>query len=519
MNVKKLSAVLQSLAFFSLLVASWGFFPTTAEAACTYSGTLSWGGNCGATVNETVAEGASKNVINTNPGYEGIVTYTCQSGAFVKGNDWCQVAPVGACAVGSGGGFGGGQWTTLDGSTCSDYSYAQAPRSWVSNGGTLTLTNTLPGVTGSATYTCNNGSLSPSGNMTCTPGSSSGGGTTPPPGGGTTPPPGGGTTPPPGPSCTSITSGPCSQYAGQFGIPGDYKSGTALILNNSCTYTQTYLSGCSLGGAENCVPNTSCAANFCTYEVCYDGCGGVIGGTKQCNQGLCTPDNSCTLTTPVGSTCVNNCGQTVPGVKSTAGPVSNPGPGQSPGPGTTNPGPTGPILGSAVLFQNPLKFNNVNDLVTSLLSFLQGFIVVIALIFIIVGAFLYITSAGNDGRMETGKKAILAAIIGLALGIAAPAFLREIGSILGWTTPNVPSGVGTSLSLLEIMTNVLSFLLTIIGIIAIIMLVLGGFLYLTAAGNEDQIDRGKKIVKYSVMGILIALAALVLVKQVAGFFV
>lgn len=141
---------------------------------------------------------------------------------------------------------------------------------------------------------------------------------------------------------------------------------------------------------------------------------------------------------------------------------------------------------------------------------------ILALIFIIIGAFLYITSAGNEGRMETAKKCILAAMVGLALGIAAPAFLKEIASILGWGT--VPPEVSTSLSLIQIATNVLNFLLTIIGILAIIMLIIGGIMYLTAAGDEDQIDRGKKIVKYSLIGITIALAALVLVRQVAAFF-
>ena len=173
---------------------------------------------------------------------------------------------------------------------------------------------------------------------------------------------------------------------------------------------------------------------------------------------------------------------------------------------------------SPVLFQNPLKFNNPHDLLTTLLTFFQGIIVILSLIFIIIGAFLYITSAGDEGRMTQGKKAILAALIGLALGIAAPAFLREIASILGWGTPNLPNGVGTSLTLIQIATNVLSFLLTIIGILAIIMLIIGGIMYLTAAGNEDSIDKGKKIVKYSLIGITIALASLVLVKAVAGFF-
>lgn len=121
--------------------------------------------------------------------------------------------------------------------------------------------------------------------------------------------------------------------------------------------------------------------------------------------------------------------------------------------------------------------------------------------------------------MEAAKKCILGAMIGLALGIAAPAFLREIYKIVQGRDPlNLPPGVGTSLTLLQIATNVLNFLLTIIGILAIIMLVIGGMMYLLAAGDEDRIDRGKKIVKYSIIGIIIALGSMVLVRQLAAFF-
>lgn len=169
-------------------------------------------------------------------------------------------------------------------------------------------------------------------------------------------------------------------------------------------------------------------------------------------------------------------------------------------------------------YQNPLVFNDIPSLLGSVLTFLQGFIVVLALIMIVIGGFVYITSAGDDGRMTTGKNIILGALIGLALGIAAPAFLREISSILGWSSVNLPAGVGTSLSLLQIATNVLNFLLSVVGIAALIMLVVGAFMYLTAAGDESRIDTGKSIVKYSIIGITVALAALVLVRQVAGFF-
>ena len=169
-------------------------------------------------------------------------------------------------------------------------------------------------------------------------------------------------------------------------------------------------------------------------------------------------------------------------------------------------------------FLNPLRFNDINALVCAFLSFLQGFIVVLALIMIVIGGFLYIASAGVESRMTLAKNTILGALIGLALGIATPAILKDFGTILGWAGFAACAGVGTVLSLLEIAKKVLDFLLATVGVVSLIMLVVGAFMYLTAAGDEGRIDTGKSIVKYSIIGITIALAALVLVRLVASFF-
>jgi len=177
-----------------------------------------------------------------------------------------------------------------------------------------------------------------------------------------------------------------------------------------------------------------------------------------------------------------------------------------------------PMVASAdtttISFSNPLSFSTVEGLLSSVLAALQGIIVTLSLVFIVFGAVMYVLSAGDDGRMKTAKSAITAALIGLALGLAAPSFLKEIGTVLGWSDTTTSS----ALSLTTIATNVLNFFLSIIGILAIIMMVVGGTMYLTAAGDEDRIDEGKKIVKYSIIGIAIALAALVIVTQVVDFF-
>src|SRR4051812_18641185 len=82
---------------------------------------------------------------------------------------------------------------------------------------------------------------------------------------------------------------------------------------------------------------------------------------------------------------------------------------------------------SSGTYENPLIFTDIPSLFTAVLLSIQGIIVVLAIVFIIIGALIYITSAGNEQRVTWAKRAILAAVIGLALAIAAPLFLREIG--------------------------------------------------------------------------------------------
>lgn len=203
----------------------------------------------------------------------------------------------------------------------------------------------------------------------------------------------------------------------------------------------------------------------------------------------------------------------VDGVAPTVPPVG----GGVPNPSSGGSGVPNPSQGSSTNFFNPLKFSTVDGVLTSVLESLQGIIVVLAIIFIIIGALIYITSAGNDSRMTLAKGAIMAALIGLALAIAAPSFLKEIGSILGWTDVNNAT-VASAQTFTQIASKVLSFLLSLAGIIAIIMLVFGGFTYLASAGDEGRAETGKKIALYAVIGIALALAALVLVTQVAKFF-
>ena len=82
---------------------------------------------------------------------------------------------------------------------------------------------------------------------------------------------------------------------------------------------------------------------------------------------------------------------------------------------------------------------------------------------------------------------------------------------------STPSGTGLpSGSLIGIITNGMNWLLIVVGILGVIGFVIAGIIYLTAAGDEGQIDKGKQAMVYSIVGVIVALIGVVVIKAVQG---
>ncbi|EKE18433.1 MAG: hypothetical protein ACD_9C00338G0004 [uncultured bacterium] len=80
-----------------------------------------------------------------------------------------------------------------------------------------------------------------------------------------------------------------------------------------------------------------------------------------------------------------------------------------------------------------------------------------------------------------------------------------------------PGGTGLpSGSIIGIVTSAMNWLLMIVGILGVIGFVIAGIIYLTAAGDDGQIERGKKTMVYSIIGVIVALIGVVIIKAVQG---
>jgi len=70
-----------------------------------------------------------------------------------------------------------------------------------------------------------------------------------------------------------------------------------------------------------------------------------------------------------------------------------------------------------------------------------------------------------------------------------------------WGYKNAPKGVKTDI--VDSIMNITNFILGFIAMIATLVIIYGGFQYLTAAGNEDSVANAKKTISYGVIGMVI----------------
>jgi amino acid transporter len=62
-------------------------------------------------------------------------------------------------------------------------------------------------------------------------------------------------------------------------------------------------------------------------------------------------------------------------------------------------------------------------------------------------------------------------------------------------------------NLAETIGSLINQALAVLGIIIVVLIIYGGFLWMTAGGNSDQVDKAKKIIINATIGLVIILAA------------
>jgi len=115
--------------------------------------------------------------------------------------------------------------------------------------------------------------------------------------------------------------------------------------------------------------------------------------------------------------------------------------------------------------------------------------------------------------------------LALSLGLAAPVFAQTAqqqinnglcaGSNLQFTeNPGQCSIAGSDANtkINDIVHTVVNLLSAIVGIVAVIMIIIGGFRYITSGGNDTSVTAAKNTILYAIIGLVVVALAQIIVR-------
>lgn len=158
---------------------------------------------------------------------------------------------------------------------------------------------------------------------------------------------------------------------------------------------------------------------------------------------------------------------------------------------------------------NPLEGGGVTDfpsLFNSIVAGLLGLLTGLSTLMITISAIFYLTSAGNPGRMQLAKTALVLACIGLLIGMSGSAIVETIKS----TTSGASDLAG-------VIAKIATQIGILIGSLSTLMFLIAGFFYLGATGNPQRVQTAKNVLLYAIIGIVIGLAAPAIVATITSW--
>jgi cytochrome bd-type quinol oxidase subunit 2 len=179
---------------------------------------------------------------------------------------------------------------------------------------------------------------------------------------------------------------------------------------------------------------------------------------------------------------------------------------------------------SATGLCNPTPFSDFSALISSVMKFFGIAVGLQAIIAVVFAGFKMIISQGNSEEVETAKAALQWALLGMLLIFCSFALVYATSVFIGASDvntnidnpirDNVTNPVRAN-SFLVFLESLLTNFLTIAGLIALLMIMVNGFRYITAGGNNEQTESAKSGLQWAVIGLIVIALAYTIVQATA----
>ena len=192
-----------------------------------------------------------------------------------------------------------------------------------------------------------------------------------------------------------------------------------------------------------------------------------------------------------------------------------------------------PIFAYALDIQSPITPETIPDLI----CFVTKFITVklmppVAVVMMLWASFLFLTSAGQPGKIKQGNEVVVWTIIGAGILLLSTALITLIMSTLGANQiaidtiqpgssgPVIPalcSWESTKTTVVGTILNVVNLFSWFIGVLSVATALYSGFLFMTSRGNPQNAVKAGKTIFYAIVGITVAVIAYSIIQIVENF--
>ncbi len=153
---------------------------------------------------------------------------------------------------------------------------------------------------------------------------------------------------------------------------------------------------------------------------------------------------------------------------------------------------------------NPVQ--TIIQIVNTVLTYV-GLAAVVAIV--IAGLYMILSGGAQADRAKEIIKWVIIGLIVILLAKVIVAFIyAALGGDLGDIGINIP---GSSGDIRQVITDVLNTVLNFVGLLAVVAIVIAGIWLIVGMGSDDSKDRAKKIILYTVIGLVIILLAKLIV--------
>ena len=98
--------------------------------------------------------------------------------------------------------------------------------------------------------------------------------------------------------------------------------------------------------------------------------------------------------------------------------------------------------------------------------------------------------------------------------LAVSLALFPLVALAQWDLGDLASSNLPNQTIYNIIANLMQWILGIFGFVGVIGFVISGIMYLTAAGNDDQITKAKSAMKWSIIGVIVGIGGFVIIQAI-----